>query len=191
MKKGLIVFKGKYGASRQYAQWLGHQLDLPYWDASQMSAELLSSCDFIVLGGAVYYGKLLLRSFIMKHIEILKTKKLFIFIVCATPDSDERTQKQIVKQNIPKLIANRDDIYFLPGRLVIEKLKLGDRLMLRLAAAFEKDPVKKQVMLNGIDSVNQDNLIDIVIAVTMYSRKKKDSPDDLTRRSPTPDSPRQ
>lgn len=190
MKKGLIVFKGKYGASRQYAQWLGRQLGLPYWDASQMSPELLSSCDFIVLGSAVYYGKLLLRSFMMKHIEILKAKKLFIFIVCATPDSDERTQKHIVKQNIPKWIVNRDDIYFLPGRLVVEKLKLGDHLMLRLAAAFERDPAKKQVMLNGIDGVDQDNLIDIVIAVSMYSRKKKDSPDGLARRSPTPDNPR-
>lgn len=65
----------------------------------------------------------------MKHIEILKTKKLFIFIVCATPDADERTQEHTIKQNIPKLIANRDNIYFLPGRLVVEKLRLGDEII--------------------------------------------------------------
>ena len=27
--KGLIIFKGKYGATRQYAGWIGDELQLP------------------------------------------------------------------------------------------------------------------------------------------------------------------
>jgi len=181
MKRGLIIFKGKYGATRQYAQWLGQQLDLPYLDADKVTGQLLSDYDFVILGCSVYYGKLLLSSFISEHLPLLKAKKLFIYIVCATPETDEKKQNRIVKENIPKPIAAWGNIFFLPGRLVPKALGLADRIMLRLAAIFEKDPSRKLVMLNGIDGVDKDNLIDIVIAVTMYSQIKTDLHPDTKR----------
>lgn len=175
MKKGLIVFKGKYGSTRQYAQWLSLQLDIPYLEASQVTAQVLAAYDFIILGSPVYYGRLLLGSFIMKHLGVLKAKKVFVMIVCATPDSDQKMQKRIVKDNLPEVIADLSNIFFMAGRLVISKIGLADRLMLRLAAFFEKDPAKKQVMQNGIDGVSEDNLIDLVVAVAMYRLPKDGS----------------
>jgi menaquinone-dependent protoporphyrinogen IX oxidase len=181
MKKGIIVFKGKYGATRQYAQWLGQELDLAYQEADQMTDELLSRYDFVIIGSSVYYGKLLLSSFLTKYFNVLKTKKLFVFIVCATPDSDEKTQSLIVKDNIPRLLTDRSNIFFLPGRMTLKKLSLTDRILLRVAAAFEKDPQKKQGMLNGIDGVCKENLIDLIIAASMYSLVKPNSHSDLKR----------
>lgn len=181
MKKGIIVFKGKYGATRQYAQWLAQELGLTYLEADQITGELLSTYDFVILGSSVYYGKLLLGSFLTKHFNVLSAKKLFVFIVCATPDSDEKTQSLIVKDNIPRLITDRSNIFFLPGRLILKELGLTDRVLLRVAAAFEKDPLKKQGMLNGIDGVREENLIDLIIAATMYSLVKTNSNSDLKR----------
>jgi len=169
MKKGVIIFQGKYGATRQYAKWLSEELDLPFLEPDQVTDQSLSAFDYIVLGSSVYYGKLLLRLFILQHSGILSTKKIFVFIVCATPESDEKTQKSIIKANIPQQIAGASDIFFVAGRLVLKKLSFTDRLMLRMAAIFEQDPVKKQVMQTGIDAVKEENLIDIIIAVTMYA----------------------
>lgn len=168
MKNGAIVFKGKYGATMQYAHWLGQELDLPYLDSDQVSDEKLSGFDFIILGSSVYYGKLLLRPFLTKHKAVLKTKKLFIFIDCATPDSDEREQKKILSENIPKSLLKKDNFFFLPGKLTINTLDLVDRTMLRVAAFFEKDPKRKNVMTHGVDAVSKDNLIDLAIAVEAF-----------------------
>jgi len=167
MKKGAIVFKGKYGATRQYAHWLGHELDLPCLD-DQITNETLQDFDFIILGSSVYYGKLLLRPFLIKHTKILESKKIFIFIDCATPDSDEKEQRRILRENIPKTLLKKDNTFFLPGKLAIHHLNLFDRTMLRIATIFEKKPERKNVMTNGIDAVSKDNLIDLFIAIKGY-----------------------
>lgn len=172
MKKGAIVFKGKYGATRQYAHWLGQELDLPRLDADQVTDEKLKEFDFIVLGSPVYYGRLLLRPFLIKHVQALKTKKVFIFIDCATPDSNEREQRKILRESIPKPILKKDNTFFLPGRLKIESLNLFDRAMLRIVGFFEKDPERKKVMKDGIDAVSKDNLIDLAIAIEAFMAQK-------------------
>lgn len=173
MKKGVIIMKGKYGATEQYAHWLGDELNLPCLDADQITDENIRHFDFVILGSSVYYGNLLLRKFLIKHTEVLKSKKVFIFINCATPDSDEREQHRILRENIPKSILKNDNTFFLPGRLVIKDLGLVDRTMLRFASIFEKNLDRKAVMTDGLDAVSKDNLIDLAIAVESFIAKKK------------------
>jgi len=175
MKKGLILYKSKYGATGQYANWLSTELHLPCIDADKITDELLEPYEFVVIGSPVYYGELLAGSLLKKHFAILKTKKLFLFIVCATPDSSEKEQDKILKENVPKALCGWDNIYFLPGRLIPEKLQFFDRAMLRIATFFEKDSVRKKVMLNGFDSISKNNLIDLFLAVKIHLMSHKHS----------------
>jgi len=169
MKSGAVVYKGKYGATKQYAQWLSDDLELPCLDADLVAGQTLNDFDYIILGSSVYYGKMLLSPFLVKHLEVLKHKKVFIFISCATPDSDQREQKRISKENIPKKLMKEEQIFFLPGKLDIRALTVFDRLMLRIAAFFEKNPERNRVMTSGIDAVSKDNLIDLDIAVLAFA----------------------
>ena len=59
--KGVIVYKGKYGATRQYAEWLGAELKLAVQQAEDLTKEKLSLFDYIIMGSSVYVGKLLMK----------------------------------------------------------------------------------------------------------------------------------
>lgn len=172
MKNGVVVYKGKYGATRQYAHWLANDLKLPCLDMDRLADQSLNDYDYVVAGSSVYYGKLLMHPFLVRHTPALKSKKVFIFIVCATPDSDQREQKKILKENIPEPLLKKDNTFFLPGKLDLNTLNLFDRIMLRIAAFFEKDPERKNVMTNGVNAVAEENLIDLDIAVRAFSLTK-------------------
>lgn len=173
MKRGAVLYSSKYGATKQYALWLADDLKIPCLDISRLPDQSLDDYDYIILGSSVYYGKLLVRPFLTKHSALLKLKKLFIFIVCATPDTAEREQKKILKDNIPETLLREDNTFFLPGRLALGTLNLFERIMLRLVALFEKDPERKKVMTRGVDAVSKDNLIDLDIVVRAFLLSKQ------------------
>lgn len=167
--KGIIVYKGKYGATRQYAEWLSAELKLPVQPAEDLTKEKLSSFDYIIMGSSVYVGKLLMKKWLTKNSAFLGDKKVFLFIVCATPDSEPAKQQDIIKRNVPAPLLGSQNIFFLPGRLVRQKLSRKDALILRLGSWVEKDPVKKKAMLSDIDGVKIENLSYIIESVRKFT----------------------
>jgi menaquinone-dependent protoporphyrinogen IX oxidase len=69
--KGVIVFKGRYGATAQYANWLGSILQLPVYETDELSNVKLNGFDYIIAGTSVYVGKMLLAKWINAHEKIL------------------------------------------------------------------------------------------------------------------------
>ena len=168
--KGAIIFKGRYGATDQYAQWLGQELQLPVLDADAVNAGLLAQYDFVIAGGSVYVGKLQNRNWLRRFCDQLTGKKLFLFIVCATPQTEKEKLNTILRTNIPPVLLDRFDIYFLQGRLIKNKLSWMDRLILKMGASFEKDPERKKAMLNDFDKVKKENIYSLVQAVNAYRK---------------------
>ena len=70
--KGVIVYKSKYGATTQYANWLADELSVPLVRAEEFDSKNLSDFDFIILAGSVYIGKWLLREWVKQNAEALK-----------------------------------------------------------------------------------------------------------------------
>ena len=159
------MYKGKYGATRQYAEWLGAELKLPVQPPEDLTKEKLSSFDYIIMGSSVYVGKLLMKKWLTKNSVLLGDKKVFLFIVCATPDSEPAKQQDIIKRNVPAPLLGPQNIFFLPGRLIRQKLSWKDALILRLGSWVEKDPVKKKAMLSDIDGVKIEDLSKIIESV--------------------------
>ncbi|MDP4129871.1 MAG: flavodoxin domain-containing protein [Bacteroidota bacterium] len=167
--KGIIVHKGKYGATRQYAEWLGAELKLPVQPADDLTKEKLLLFDYIITGSSVYVGKLLIKKWLKQNSVLLGGKKLFLFIVCGTPESEPAKQQDIIKRNVPASLLDSQNIFFLPGRLVKQKLSWKDALILRLGGWVEKDPVKKKAMLSDIDGVKIENLSNIIESVRKFT----------------------
>lgn len=156
--KGIILYKGKYGATRQYAAWTGEAMQWPVFTPEQLLNETLDGADVVVIGSSVYAGRLTLHSWLRKHAHQLLFKKVFLFIVCATPADKKDVLDEIAQHNVPALLKDKMSVFFLPGRVVIKELNWIDKLMLSFAARATKDPVEKQQMINGFDAVNRDHL---------------------------------
>lgn len=154
--KSVILYKGKYGATRQYAEWLGAELDLPVMTPENLPERDLKMNDLVIIGSSVYAGRLLIGSWLKKNAGILKNKKLLLFVVCGNGSPKER--EKIIKQNIPDGFLDPDNIFFLPGRLVQSKLSWKDRLLLRIGAMMVKNPESRKAMLQDRDNVQKENI---------------------------------
>lgn len=113
--KGLVLYKGKYGATKQYANWVGEKLDATVVEAAALSSLLLQNYDYLVIGSSVYMEKLVLADWLKKNGDLFKNRKLFLFVVCATPSTDKVTQDRIISKNIPEAILANCSIFSCPA----------------------------------------------------------------------------
>jgi len=155
---GIIIYQGKYGATKQYAHWLGQTLQMSVSKVDNVTPAVLDLYDTIIIGSSIYIGRLVLRDWLMKNDIRLKDKKLFIFIVYSFAVNDTAQQEEIIKNNFGPKIKSAAKLFFLPGRCIIAGLSWKDRLLLKLGAWLEKDPEKKAVMRNGFDHLDRNKL---------------------------------
>jgi menaquinone-dependent protoporphyrinogen IX oxidase len=172
--KGVVIYKGKYGSTKQYAGWIAEATGAEMLPPETLRRSMMDELQFIVVCSAVYMGKLLLKKWIKKNYQIFRDKKLFLVIVCATPSSEENKRKKILQDNIPDNLRGGLDVHFLPGRLIIERLSWKDRMFLRIGTWLEKDPIKKLAMKNNIDGVRKENVFDIIRKIESYAANRTD-----------------
>jgi menaquinone-dependent protoporphyrinogen IX oxidase len=166
--KGIIVYKGKYGATQQYAQWLGQELNILVADADKVSANDVSDADFIVIGSSVYIGKLQISKWLRANLASLKHKKIFFFQVAATPPDQKEKLETYIRSGVPEEIRGQCDFYFYPGKMIFQQLSWKDRFMLKMGARLTKDPEEKKGMLTDFNQVKRENISGLVDAVKEF-----------------------
>ena len=169
--EGVVIYRSKYGATAQYARWIGSALKLPVIKAEEFVSSELSKYDFVILGSSVYVGKLFMKKWLKKNLSALLNKKLFLFVVSGTPPDEKEKLDGYIAASLPREAINRTDIHFLPGRLEIKKLSWFDHFMIRMGATLSKYADAKDQMITGYDRVNQQNITDIIKSVTKFQQK--------------------
>ncbi len=123
--KVLIVFNGKYGSTRMYAERLAEVFgdDSQAIDVKQVKKSDLDNSDNVIVGGGVYMGKTTraLKSFLKKHLNVLKNKKVGLFICCASKDEDSQITDYFDKNFPPELLKSSVFKRVLPGGQVINE----------------------------------------------------------------------
>ena len=163
--KGLVIYKGRYGATRQYAMWIGKELQLAVASADRFPIDELRNYDYFILGSSVYIGKLEIKNWLKKNVDLLKDKKIFLFQVAAAPAEQTSKREDFNKASIPPDILKKIEVYYLPGRMIIRNLSWWDRFMLKMGARLTKDPVEKQEMLTDFDHVREEKLSPLIKGV--------------------------
>jgi menaquinone-dependent protoporphyrinogen IX oxidase len=167
--KGIIIYKGKYGATQQYAGWLSGELNLPMAVSDEITPQQLESYDFLILGCSVYVGKMLLKDWLKKNVAAIQGKKLFFFLVSGTPLGKREVLEGYLQANIPAEIRNRLEVYFLPGRMILKNLSWFDRLMMKMGTALAKGEEAKKEMQLEYDEVKKENTHSLVNAVRKFT----------------------
>lgn len=170
--KGIVIYKGKYGATKQYAEWLGQMFGLPVVMTDNINGNQLKEYDFLLIGSSVYIGKLQIQKWLKSNITFISDKKVFFFQVAATPPGEKQKRQAYNQASISEELRNRFEFYFLPGRLSMQKLSWVDRVMLKMGALLTKDPKAKKGMLTDYDEVTKDKIYGISAAVKKYLQGK-------------------
>ena len=120
--KGIVIYKGKYGATGQYAQWLGEALRFPVLTPDQADEKKLLEPGTVIIGTSVYIGKLQISQWLKMNEHVLQNKKLFFFLVAGTPAHEKEKLDSYIRSGVPASLQNKLSIFFLPGRLIISGL---------------------------------------------------------------------
>jgi len=171
--KGLVIYKGKYGATKQYAMWIGQELQLPVASADHFPVEELSNYDYFILGSSVYIGKLEIKDWLKKNFDLLQNKKILFFQVSASPAEQIEKRESYNNASLPPSILKKIQFYYLPGRMIMRNLSAWDRFMLKMGAKFTKDPVEKKTMLTDFDHVKKEKVIPVIEAVRKFTEVNK------------------
>ena len=167
--KGLVIYKGKYGATKQYAMWIGQELQLPVASADRFHANELMKYDYFILGSSVYIGKLEIKDWLKKNFYVLQNKKIFFFQVAGSPAEQIEKRESYNKASLSPAILKNIQFYYLPGRMIMRNLSGWDRFMLKMGAKLTKDPVEKKTMLTDFDNVKKENIIPLIEAVKTFT----------------------
>lgn len=171
--KGIVIYKGKYGATKQYAEWLGEVLSLPVVMADNINGNQLTKFDYLLMGSSVYIGKLQIHKWLKNNISFISDKKVFFFQVAATPPEEKEKRQTYNQTSIPEELRNKFEFYFLPGRMIMKKLSWMDRFMLKMGARLAKDPKAKKAMLTDYDEVTKDKIFGMFAAIKKYLQGAK------------------
>src|SRR5690349_1298422 len=131
---GLIIYKGKYGATGQYARWIAEETNLEHLPSSAMNGTRLDDYDFYIFGSSVYIGQIQLKKWLKKNLQYIRGKKIFFFQVAGTPPGEIETRQSYNKNSIPEELMANCEFYYFPGKMRMKDLSWADRFMLKMGA---------------------------------------------------------
>ncbi|MGZ8559618.1 MAG: flavodoxin domain-containing protein, partial [Chitinophagaceae bacterium] len=172
--KGIIVYKGKYGATMQYAQWLAEELNLLTFNVDGVPPETLLNFDFMIIGSSVYIGKLQISKWLGENLAAIRDKKIFFFQVAGTPPEETEKVQAYIRSGVPAEILGQAEVFFYPGKMIFKELSWKDRLMLKMGARLTKDPAARKTMLTDYNRVKKENISGLVDAVNKFCAAKKE-----------------
>jgi len=155
--KGLIIYKGKYGATKQYAEWLSEDTSFPCVSAERLNIAGVKDFDTIIIGTSVYIGKLQISKWLWQNWNLIKDKKIFLFLVAGTPPDQTEKLNGYIREGIPKEIADKVAVSFLPGKLIMEELSRCDRFLLKMGSKMGTKDGAPKILVN-YNNVKRENL---------------------------------
>lgn len=153
--KTLILYKSKYGSSKQYAQWLNQEINSDMFELDKCPS--LENYNLIILGGGVYMGKINGSDFISKNWDTLKNKKVILFSTSgAEPGTPEI--KSFYENSLSQEIRSQIKYFPLSGACSYKDLTFLHKIMSFIGSLLQKDPQKKHEMRHGFNRVKRENI---------------------------------
>ena len=157
MKKGIIIYQSKYGATKKYAGWLRQMTGFDCVETPKAAPSEVAQYDTIILCGGIYASGIAGLSFLKKNIDKLKSKKIAILCVGASP-YDEGAFTAIKEHN---LTGNLRDIPLFYGRGAWNesKMKFMDRTLCKMLqkSVAKKDPSTYEPWMKALMCANGQN----------------------------------
>ncbi len=128
----IVLYKSKYGSTKQYAEWIAEELKCEAKNAKSVKADDLAKYDTIIYGGGLYAEVINGITLITKNIEKLKDKRIFVFTTAITPlDCREYYEGEVLEKNFKDFPLERIKIYNFLGKMKQDELSFVHRNALK------------------------------------------------------------
>lgn len=140
-KNVAVVYTSRNGSTQRYAEWIAEACSADLFPLENAVIDDLVEYGTVVFGGCVYNGIIDGISFLKNNESLLERTRLIVFTVGLTQPGDEAAFQQVLRRNFAPEEQNRFHIYHFLGALDYRKMKLLQRLMMRLLKkSIQKKP---------------------------------------------------
>ena len=130
--KTIVIYKSKYGSTRQYARWIADEIGCEAVDAKEIKADKLSEYDNIIYGGGLYAEVIAGVTLITKNLDKLKDKKIVVFSTGITPlNYREYYDKLVIEKNFKLEMLKYIKVYNFLGKMILDELSLPHKTALK------------------------------------------------------------
>ena len=159
---GAIFFATSYGSTAQYAGWISDATGLPVFDVDNTDADP-ADYDFLVLGSAVIYYKLIIRKWVNRNLACIESRPVVLFTVSGA-GAGQKLDGWIA-DCLPQTLIERMKHVALRGRQNPKDLRLYDRLMLIIGGLKNRDRVAGKEEMQGFDYMDKSSIAPVVSLV--------------------------
>lgn len=140
MNEGVILYQSKYGAAKKYAEWLQSMTSYDYIEAGKAEIKEVEQYGTILFCGGIYASGIAGLSFLKKNIDKLKSKRLAVFCVGASP-YDETALEAVREHNLKGKLEGIP-LFYGRGAWNESKMKFMDRTLCNMLkkSVARKDP---------------------------------------------------
>ena len=126
--KGIVLYKSKYGHSKQYATWIAEDLGFELKAFKAFKQKDVKAYDTVIFGTGVYMGKM---NGLKRALNVFKNKPITIFASAGNPGLEEEIN--VIKQEnfTPDELAFHH-FFYLPGGVDFTIVKGPMKLLIGL-----------------------------------------------------------
>ncbi len=158
--KGIVVYKSKYGSTKNYAKWIADELGFDISDAKKVSLNDLLQYDAIVYGGGLYAEVINGVHLITKNIDALHGKKIAVFSTGITPlDCREYYDKYVIEKNFRNEKTRNIKVFNFMGKMIISELSFVHKTAiagLKKLMSSKENPTSMEKMLIDLCDADGD-----------------------------------
>lgn len=158
--KTLIAYGTRHGCTEKCSKLVSAKIDgkVDLCDLKAVKSIDLSQYNKVIIGGSIYMGKIQkeVSEFCLKNLDILKDKKVGLFICCMREGDFAETQ---LKDSFPKdLIDNAIAKENLGGEFIFKKMSFMERLIVKKVSKIYEDTsnILNERIISFANSMNND-----------------------------------
>lgn len=135
MRKIVVVYQSKYGATKKYAEWISEELSCDLFERKNIKLADLEPYDTIIYGGGLYAGGVSGIDIVTKNFNQLSNKNLILF-TCGLADPMDKENTDSIKQSLNKVLTtqmqNKIKLFHLRGAIDYTKLSIAHKAMMAM-----------------------------------------------------------
>ena len=145
----IVIYKSKYGSTKQYAEWIADELNCLAVDAKKLK-----------VGGGLYAEIIAGVTLITKNMDLLADKKIVIFTTGLTPiDCREYYDGLIIEKNFKGDTYSKIKMFNYPGKMILSELSVVHRTAvktLKKVMQDKKNPTDMEKLLINLCDADGD-----------------------------------
>jgi menaquinone-dependent protoporphyrinogen IX oxidase len=131
MDKIAVIYKSKYGSTERYASWIAQETGADLYKTSEITPAKMKKYDVLVFGGGLYEVNILGISLLKNNYEKIKDKRIVVFSVGSSPES-QKAISSVMDKNFSPEIQHAIRFFHLRGALNYDKMSPKHKFMMRM-----------------------------------------------------------